>query len=103
MKKIKIDEYENCYIAVSKYAANDNTAVSLMSDTEGPIANLTVNIDDLPEDMAALDVNNCHFAEELFKKYDLGRPIGEIKSGYVTYPIYELNLSLMHEFGVFIN
>jgi len=103
MKKIKIDEYENCYIVVSKYVANDNTAISLMSDTEGPIANLTVNIDDLPEDMAALDVNNCHFAEELFKKYDLGRPIGKIQSGYVTYPIYELNLDLMHEFGVFID
>lgn len=103
MKKISIDDYENCYLVVSKYAANDNTAIRLMSDTEGPIATLTVNIDDLPEDIAALDVNNCKFAEELFTKYDIGRPIGEMKSGYVIYPLYELNLEGMHEFGVFIN
>ena len=103
MKKINIDEYKDCYLVVSRYASNDNTAIRLMSDTEGPIANLTVNIEDLTEDVAAIDVNNCHFAEELFKKYDIGGPIGEMKSGYVTYPLYELNLEGMHEFGVFIN
>lgn len=103
MKKITIDDYENCYLVVSKYVSNDNTAIQLMSDTEGPIATLTVNLEDLTEDVAALDVNNCHFVEKLFKKYDLGVPVAEIKSGYVTYPLYELNLEGMHEFGVFIN
>ncbi len=78
--------------SVSSYRNNSNTYVGMICD-EGPFADLTVNIRDLPEGFACLDTNNIPNAEAFVKENNLGTPTGTYaQSGFCTYPIYKLNI-----------
>lgn len=86
--------YENIEVTYERYANNDNLAIVLWNDTEGPIATLTVNLDYLMPGYAYVDINNCPWAEEFIKEYALGEPTGRFReSGYCTYPLYKFHHS----------
>ena len=95
--------YNDCHFKLSHYTSNNNLAVGIWSKSEGPFATLTVNIAALNKNEAAIDVNNCKFAEDLIKSYGFGEIIGYVKSGYVDYPIYKLDVSKMLEYGMTID
>lgn len=80
-----------------KYYDNKNLAIDLFDPVEGPFARLTVNLGiKLPENMAYVDTNNCHWAEEFIEENGLGNPTGDFgASGYCVYPLYEFYLDKM--------
>ena len=86
------EEY-NLFLTIDKYMNNDNIAISIWDTEEGPFADLTVNVCDLPEGLACIDTNNFKEGIDLIKKYDLGTFTNNfVTSGYCTYPVYALNM-----------
>lgn len=77
----------------TQYGYNNNLAVMAYEDDGEPYGRLTVNIDKLPNDEAALDTNNWKDAESVAKS--LGAvPTGKmLASGFCTYPVYKFDLS----------
>ena len=45
-----------------------------------------------------VDINNCPNAEEFIREYNLWVKVWEIDSGFVTYPIYEMDLDELREY-----
>ncbi len=45
-----------------------------------------------------VDINNCQNAEEFIREYNLWVKVWEIDSGFVTYPIYEIDLDELREY-----
>ena len=67
---MQIRGYDIIGINIGKYSYNNNTAISLDCN-EGAFATITVNLDEnLDEDMAYLDTNNCSWVEDIMEKYD---------------------------------
>lgn len=96
-------DYNICNISIEKYANNNNIAIQLYSDSEGypePFATLTVNLVPLNSDkLAYIDANNCPWAVDFIKEYNLGTPTGNMMgSGYCTYPEYEMNLEELKKY-----
>lgn len=101
------DVYRINRIELQKYANNSNLAIQLYCDNEGfeePFAMLTVNLlnrDRLNENMAYVDTNNCPWAEDFIKEYNLGKNTGKtLASGYCIYPLYEFNLNELRKYEV---
>lgn len=86
-------------ISRSTYRNNGNLAIILDSPTEGPFATLSVNLyDRLPKNQAYVDTNNCPWAIDFIREYELGKFTGITgRSGYCTYPLYEFDLSKLGE------
>lgn len=95
--------YDDCCFQISHYINNNNLAVMIYSKSQGPFVSLTVNIDDLDECYAVIDIKNCEFAEELIDHYGLGKITGYTHYDYVDYPIYKLNVDKMLEYGIEID
>lgn len=106
MKTFKTPIYKNLEFAFTTdtYAINGNICVGIWckeGDCIEPFANLTVNLDlPLIKNTAFIDVNNldarliCCLEENGFiKKLKVTR-----RSGYVTYPLYRLNLDKIGEY-----
>jgi hypothetical protein len=86
-------ETYNLHTNISHYSDNGNLAICIDAENEGPFATLTVNIDPLPAPLAAVDTNNCSWAEEFIEKYELGTFTGmTLRSGFCTYPVYKFDL-----------
>ena len=103
MKYITLDFYGNKYklnTVINKYRNNDNTYVGLITKDGEPFADLTVNISKLNENVGAIDTNNLPFALDILNKYKLvkGDKIGELRSGFCTYPVYELDMDKVKEY-----
>ena len=88
---MKYKDYE-LFIVISKYQNNDNLALLLETKDGEPFGRLTTNIDSLPDTWCAIDTNNFPDSIVLIEKYKLGEIVGEISSGFCTYPIYEMNM-----------
>ena len=96
----------NLYIQILNYY-NNNLCIRLLMEDGSPFATLTKNLDgdksEIPSTCAYVDINNCPFAEEMIKKYDLGemrftQGCGIYKtSGFVTYPLYAFNMAKLLE------
>lgn len=103
MKNISITSYgvtyTDCYFVLSHYTNNNNLAIGIVSKSEGPLTTLTVNIDKLEYGLAAIDINNCPFAEDIIIGYSFGRPVGYMSSGFVDYPVYELDINKLLEYS----
>lgn len=91
------------YTRIDKYAENGNTAIQLFCEDEEdgflePYMTLTVNLGPLSKEYAYLDVNHERAGIiKMMKEYKLGENMYiEKRSGFVTYPLYKLNLE---EFG----
>ena len=95
---MQIRGYDIIGINIGKYSHNNNTAISLDCN-EGAFATITVNLDEnLDEDMAYLDTNNCSWVEDIMEKYGLGEFTGKSRqSDFCVYPLYKLNLKAIKE------
>lgn len=75
----------------AKYANNGNLAV-VANDKDGfPYAAITVNLVEwkLDDNCAYVDTNNCPWAEDFLRKYDIAYPTGDYRiSGFCVYPMY---------------
>ena len=97
MKTFKLNQYgaeTECILNVSVYLDNSNLYLGLESVTGEPYASITTNIEKLPEGQAAINTNNCPWAENFILENKLGVNTGKkLKSGYCTYPVYEFDLN----------
>lgn len=87
--------YENAYLSVSRYEADDSLFVSAWCFGKGPIATLTVCLHDrdLGADESYVDVNNFPEVLELIADLGIGSPTGKVRqSGYVTYPVVKFDM-----------
>lgn len=87
-------------IYIGKYQNNGNLALQLLTENGQPFSRLSVNIDSLPENWCAIDTNNFPDGIGLIEKYKLGEKIGEIGSGFCTYPIYEMNMEEVKKYAI---
>ena len=87
-------------IMVGRYQNNDNLALSLVTEDGEPFSRLSVNIDSLPDGWCAIDTNNFPDSIGLIERYKLGERIGEISSGFCTYPIYEINMEEVKKYAI---
>lgn len=88
-------------IEVASYRNNSNLAILLNSPTEGPFATLTVNLGELEEGYAFVDMNNCPWAETFIRENELGEFTGTSRlSGYCVYPLYKFDMSKLEEYRV---
>lgn len=105
MKTYEIKAYGktyNVHPTVNKYQSNGTLAISLITDSGEPFANLTVNIMDTMiwgnDTTAFVDVNNCEWAENFIAKNELGEYMGIIgRSGFCTYPLYKFDIEKIME------
>lgn len=91
---------DNYQLVLTKnaYINNKNLYLGLFALGEGPFSNITVNIDKLPANQAAVDVNNCPWAEDFITENKLGVNTGKtLRSGFCTYPVYEFDMKLIDE------
>ena len=87
--------YENVFLEVDKYIADESIAIELWNMEEGPIAHLTVCLcdDDLEDNEAYLDTNNCPWAMGFVTRNHLGEPTGKARaSGFCIYPAVKFNM-----------
>ena len=105
MKYFNVNSYGHEYrvrIEASKYQSNGTLALSLITDTEEPYCNLTVNIDEsiiwADDKTAFVDTNNCPWAEEFITKNGLGEFYGyNGRSGFCLYPLFKFNMDKIKE------
>lgn len=96
----------NLYTQILNYY-NNNLCIRLLMEDGSPFATLTKNLDgdrsEIPSSCAYVDINNCPFAEEMIKKYELGEKYFDHgcdiykTSGFVTYPLYAFNMAKLLE------
>lgn len=92
--------YENVFLQVGKYQADDSIAIQAWNQQDGPIATLTVCQCDnsLGEGEAYIDTNNCPWAVDFIEKEGLGKRTGHIgRSGYCTYPVIKFDMQKLKE------
>ena len=99
MSRIKFLDYE-CFLFVDKYS-NGNTAIEL-ADEEGTVAIATVNLADgnLPEDQAYIKdySENEGMLQALKDAGIVKRVIGNKASGFVIFPLCELDMDKLDEY-----
>lgn len=87
---------------ISKYANNDHIAISIWSETEGPFADLTVNLPDtkkFPANCSFVDTNNFPMAETLISQLRIGRRLPvTASSGFCVYPLYAFNETAIKQY-----
>lgn len=87
--------YPNCHISLNNYSADGSLCVELWNKEDGAIARLTTCLSDksLKGNYSYLDENNCPWAMDFIKTYELGKDTGHIRgSGYCFYPLIEWNM-----------
>jgi len=86
----------DCYLEADEYAEGGHVALSVWSESEGPFANLTVNLDSTklyPKNFNFVDTNNFPQAIELIQRLGIGRPTDRCGySGFCSYPLYEFDM-----------
>ena len=105
MKYISLDFYGEKYklnTVTNKYVNNGNTYIGLITKDGEPFADVTVNIEKLNNpNICAVDTNNLTFITELLAKYKLikeNSPVGELHSGFCTYPLYLFDMDKVKEY-----
>lgn len=96
----KYSEYQGCYLHRAFYHNNGHVYVGVEND-EGPIANITVNVDGIreyPADCSAVDTNNFPEADELIERLGIGVFMGFAMSGFCTYPVYKFNFNAVDRY-----
>ena len=80
---------------ITKYINNEKLAIALEEKDGFPFCNLTVNLegyDDIPDDCAFVDSNNCPWAWDFIEEYELGEFTGEYGcSGFCMYPPFKFD------------
>lgn len=98
-------------VTVSTGLYNDGTIAIELWCEEGPFADLTTCLDLFKTKadkqgatrlgLGVVDINNCPWAPEFIKEYELGTNTGLVKqSGYVVYPIWAFDLEKIKELSM---
>lgn len=75
------------------YVKYNNLVLTIFEPECGPFANITVNIEELPADEFAVDVNNFPDALGILVENRIAEYAGkQLRSGYCIYPVYRLIL-----------
>jgi hypothetical protein len=93
--KTRYGNYKVDFLSADTYRADDSPAIRAWSMEDGPIATITVCLDDdrLEPNQSYVDTNNCPWAPEWIEENGLGRNTGKrARSGYCTYPLYEFDM-----------
>ena len=81
------------------YVKYNNLVLTVFDPEDGPFANITVNIEDLPADEFAVDVNNFPDALGILVDNNIAEFAGkQLRSGYCIYPVYRLLLDSERRF-----
>jgi hypothetical protein len=94
--KTRYGNYKVDFLSANTYRADDSPAITAWSRTEGPIAIITVCLDDsrLEPNQSYVDTNNCPWAPEWIEENKLGTKTNwAARSGFCTYPLYEFDMS----------
>lgn len=90
----KYGTYKDSFFRVGHYE-NDNTAIEIWSNSEGPITKVTVNPDiNVPKDMIAVkDYSENEGMVDWLMSMDIieGEPLKIVNTGWITIPIYKLS------------
>lgn len=92
--KTRFGTYHNGYFRVGRYLADNSLCIDVWDHLEGPLAKLTVCLEDreLAADESYVDVNNFPEALGFIADHNLGTPTGKTRqSGYVTYPVVKFD------------
>lgn len=110
LRKFQVTSWGKTYdvwLRTSNYCNNGNLYVGLTckivedgDEWYEPYADITVNIDKLEPDCAAIDTNNFPQAEEFITGNGFAEFTGNYAfSGYCVYPIYRFNMELLNTFA----
>jgi len=89
-------------IVTERYIADGSPAILLWSIFDGPIARITVCLDDkeLHPNESYVDVNNCPWAPEWIEANRFGKPTGKTgQSGYCAYPLFIFDMDRLAEYS----
>ncbi len=92
--------YEDVYLQIGKYQADNSVAIRAWNREDGPIATITVCLCDksLGEGEAYIDTNNCPWAIDFIEQEGLGKKTGRMgRSGYCTYPVVKFDMQKVRE------
>lgn len=92
--------YKVDFLSVDTYMADNSLAITAWSRTDGPIAHITVCLDDatLGPNRSYVDTNNCPWAPEWIEENRLGaKTKWTARSGYCTYPMFEFDMERIME------
>ena len=100
--KTRYASYENCVLVMDEYCDNDHIALMIFSETEGPIASITVNLastDKCPKNYGYVDTNNFPEGEDIIEELGIGEDTGLIGfSGMCIYPLYKFDVEKIEEY-----
>lgn len=99
--KTEFRVYENVYLKIGKYMADNSIAIEAWNRTEGSIARITVCLTDpfLRENESYVDTNNCPWALDFIREYELGKESGYMKrSGYCNYPAVSFDMEQIKKY-----
>ena len=100
--KTTFGTYKNCWLELNKYVYDNSLAIMIHNMEDGPIAKITTCSDgfSLQKNEAYIDTNNCPWAEDFIREYQLGKPTGrKARSGYCEYPVYRFDMDRLEEFA----
>lgn len=97
------DEYKVCF-RLGTYAYDNSLMIRPICENGDLLGKITTCIldgwRDKPNNWAYVDINNMPYAIDFIKKYNLGKPVTNVKgeqvitlSGYVYYPLYNFDMN----------
>ena len=98
--KTRYGNYKVDFISTDTYIHDGSPAITAWSRAEGPIAIITVCLEDirLEPNQSYVDTNNCPWAPEWIEENKLGIKTNRTaRSGFCTYPLYEFDMERIEE------
>lgn len=98
---INYKTYENVYLKIDSYSADNSLAITIMSEIGERLAVITVCLKDLSleENESYVDTNHCPWALDFIKEYGLGESTDKaMSSGYCIYPMVRFNIERLLQY-----
>lgn len=93
MRELKIDYGMGIYIFQTTYDNNGNLAIIAICDDGEPFGTITVNLHDLPKNLAYIDTPNMPGIDEVLVKNGIAKMVGmTTTSGFCEYTLFEFNV-----------
>lgn len=99
--KTEFSTYRNVFLGTNRYCADNSLYICAWNEEDGPIADITVCLDDsfIKENESYVDTNNFPGVMEFIEKYKLGKPTGLLGfSGYCCYPLVEFDMDAIDKY-----
>ena len=94
--------YDGVFLKTDRYAADNSVYIQAWNWMDGPIATLTVCLDDrmLEKNETYLDTNNCPWVVDFMVNNGLAELTGKMRaSGFCVYPSVKLNMAEIGKVG----